>query len=63
NVKIRTIKGGPSPDEVLRMTKERWKVLKDDDELILKRKESLKLADDRLVKEILSLKEVTKARK
>jgi len=63
NVKTRDVKGGPSPDEVSRMTKERWKVLEDDDELILKKKESLKLADDRLVKEILSMKEVTKVRK
>jgi len=61
NVKIRSIKGGPSPNEVLRMVKERWKALKDDDDWILKKKESLKFADDKLAREISSLREVTKA--
>ncbi|MCP8316712.1 MAG: hypothetical protein H3Z51_07625, partial [archaeon] len=61
NVKIRSIKGGPSPDEVSRMIKERWKVLKDDEKWILKKKEYLKFSDDKLTREILSLKEVTKA--
>jgi argininosuccinate lyase len=63
NVKIRSVKGGPSPDEVLRMIKERWKALKNDDELIMKKRESLKFADEKFSKEILSLKEVIKARK
>jgi argininosuccinate lyase len=61
NVKIRSVKGGPSPNEVLRMVRERWKALKNDDEWILKKRESLKFADDELAKEILSLKEVIKA--
>ncbi|MCP8307250.1 MAG: argininosuccinate lyase [archaeon] len=61
NVKIRSIKGGPSPNEVLRMVKERWKALKNYDEWILERRESLNFADDKLAKEILSLKEMVKA--
>jgi len=61
NVKIRLVKGGPSPKEVSRMIKGRWKVLKNYDEWILERRESLKFADERLAKEISSLKEVIKA--
>lgn len=63
NVKIRVVKGGPSPNEVLRMVKERWKALKNDEELIMKKRESLKFADDKFAREIISLKEVIKARK
>ncbi|MGQ9468471.1 MAG: argininosuccinate lyase [Nitrososphaerales archaeon] len=61
NVKIRSVKGGPSPNEVLRMVKERWKALKNDDEWVLKKRGSLKFADDKLTEEILSLKEVIRA--
>ncbi|MEM3437684.1 MAG: argininosuccinate lyase [Nitrososphaerales archaeon] len=63
NVKMRSVKGGPSPNEVLRMVKERWKALEKDDELIMKKRESLKSADEKFSKEIISLKEVIKARK
>jgi argininosuccinate lyase len=61
NVKMRLVRGGPSPKEVLRMIKERWKALREDDEWNLERKESLDSADEKLAKEISGLKEVIKA--
>lgn len=61
NVKIRLVTGGPSPKEVTRMIKERWKTLKKDNEWILSRKESLKSADERMAEEVLSVREVKKA--
>ncbi|MEM3383110.1 MAG: argininosuccinate lyase [Nitrososphaerales archaeon] len=63
NVKIRSVKGGPSPDEVSRMVRERQKALEKDYEWIIKKRESLNFADEKFSKEILSIKEVIKTRK
>jgi argininosuccinate lyase len=60
NVKARSVKGGPSPEEVSRMLRERWKILGDHDDWILKRRSSLLLSDDTLKKEVTGLKEVMK---
>ncbi|NWG09918.1 MAG: argininosuccinate lyase [Nitrososphaerales archaeon] len=58
NVKARSVKGGPSPEEVSRMLRARRKVLRDHDDWISKRRGSLLLSDDVLKKEVAGLKEV-----
>ncbi|MGQ9719197.1 MAG: argininosuccinate lyase [Nitrososphaerales archaeon] len=60
NVKARSVKGGPSSEEVSRMLRARWKVLRDHDDWISKRRGSLLLSDDVLKKEVAGLKGVMK---
>ncbi len=57
NVKIRSVRGGPSSNEVSRMLKKRYEALKNYN-WISKKKEKLKFADNMLAEEISKLKEV-----
>lgn len=60
SVKMKPVKGGPSPYEVLRMMKERERLLNRDQDHIYKRTDSLNIADLLLKKEISNLKGVSK---
>ncbi|MCP8311606.1 MAG: argininosuccinate lyase [Candidatus Methylarchaceae archaeon HK02M1] len=57
NVKIRSVRGGPSPKEVARMLKQRSNALKNYN-WVSKKREALKISHDRLAEEISKLKEV-----